>query len=172
MTDIQRTVLLTEIENLNQIIECPQLYLINYFNDLRYLVDKEIVSKQIKLKEDEIGKKKRLNEIWQVLIKKIYSLEKKFICNKIKDVHSIKTELNDLEAFANHAKDLDYLEEKIKQTEGKILMELFENKTILYLKPELNINKRYLFYNDHLNSAYGKLVIFDDVFIRKNAIER
>ena len=60
----EKNQVLKEIEELKQNLEFPNLYLANYFFELRNEVDKEILSKQIKLEDDDENKQK-LNEIWK-----------------------------------------------------------------------------------------------------------
>ena len=55
--------ILNKLDELKQIVELPELYLANHFDELRNEIDKEITSKQMNLVKTEIEKKHELNQI-------------------------------------------------------------------------------------------------------------
>ena len=65
--------MLQKLEDLQIIVEIPNLYLANYFQELRNNVDIEMFSKQMLHNND---KNEAKNEIWKEMISKIYSFEK------------------------------------------------------------------------------------------------
>ena len=85
MNEIKQEELVKNLNDLKKIIEFPQLYLANYFAELRNEVSTEINTKKAKLKDGDEEKKQKLNEIWRKLIEKLDILEKQFINNKITD---------------------------------------------------------------------------------------
>jgi len=91
MDEIKKEEILKQIKDLKQINELPELFIANYFSNLRNKADKEILSKQLNLKaEDE--KFKELNEKWKELISKIDSNEHHYINNKFEtNIETIKT---------------------------------------------------------------------------------
>ena len=138
MDEIKKEELLKQIKDLKQINELPELFIANYFSDLRNKADKEIVSKQINLKvEDE--KFKKLNEIWKELISKIDSNEHHYINNKFEiNIETIKT----IETMLNNQQNINMQEIKdaIDNEEYHLLKKLFQNKTIIFF--DYNIFKR------------------------------
>lgn len=59
-TGITREKLFEKIEKLKEIVELPNIYLENYFSELRNDVDKEFWSKKIEIHNDE-NKQKELD---------------------------------------------------------------------------------------------------------------
>ena len=88
MDEIKKEELLKQIKDLKQINELPELFIANYFSDLRNKADKEILSKQLNLKaEDEKFKKideKRLKKLKErdlpTAIEKQIEINKKIVC--------------------------------------------------------------------------------------------
>ena len=166
MDEITPEQLLKELEHLKDKIELPELYLANYFTELRSKVDEECLTKQIQYENDE-EKKLKLNKIWKELIDRIDSFEKQLIENQINfdqqtlERHdSIKTKLsnNELEI------DLETIKKEINDIETNYLAELFQNKTIdfaLQCVDKIEKNK-----NSKDNLINGKIIVLNDVFIK------
>ena len=134
MDEIKKEELLKQIKDLKQINELPELFIANYFSDLRNKADKEILSKQLNLKaEDE--KFKELNEKWKELISKIDSNEHHYINNKFEtNIETIKT----IETMLNNQQNINMQEIKdaIDNEEYHLLKKLFQNKTIIFFDYE------------------------------------
>lgn len=134
MDEIKKEEFLKQIQDLKQINELPELFIANYFSDLRNKADKEILSKQLNLKaEDE--KFKELNEKWKELISKIDSNEHHYINNKFEtNIETIKT----IETMLNNQQNINMQEIKdaIDNEEYHLLKKLFQNKTIIFFDYE------------------------------------
>ncbi len=87
--------LLNNLAKLNTIIELPNLYLSDYFCNLRNKVDRECALKQQELQNDK-EKKNELDELWKQMISKIDSFEKNCI-RKTYDLDVNKIRINDIE---------------------------------------------------------------------------
>ena len=137
MDEIKKEELLKQIKDLKQINELPELFIANYFSDLRNKADKEILSKQLNLKaEDE--KFKELNEKWKELISKIDSNEHHYINNKFEtNIETIKT-IETIETMLNNQQNINMQEIKdaIDNEEYHLLKKLFQNKTIIFFDYE------------------------------------
>ena len=92
-----------DLDTLKKITEFPNLYLADYFNDLRNKVDKECDPKQQELQND---KEKKRNELWKQMITKIDSFEKNCI-RKIYDFDVIKIRINEIEEILNSEQLID-----------------------------------------------------------------
>ncbi len=73
--------LLTELNELREIVEFPRLYLINYFIDLKNQVDKQFALKQFR--EQNIETNQKLSKTWQKMISFIDLFEKECLNQKI-----------------------------------------------------------------------------------------
>ncbi len=157
-----------EIERLKLILELPKLYLADYFIDLRNRVDKNVVSKLANLQNDD-EKKKKLNEIWQSMIQKIDSFERKCVRNpKIEMSKKNNERLSSIETILtkHEAKNLEDLYEEIETIEISILHQLFRNKTIAFVEIS-NICS-----GETRGLIDYKLIIINDQFIRDKSIEQ
>lgn len=155
-----------DLEELKNVAELPNLYLADYFNEVRNDMDKEIVSKQMKLHDDD-KKVKQLNELWQKMIAEIDQFEKQCIKNKI-DLNTNIQRINSIgEMLSNNKEqvDLEQIKETIEKEEISLMQTLFQNKTIYFfnVKDFLEESKREL--------IDGKLVILNDEAIRKKALK-
>ena len=159
--------MLKDLEELKNIAELTNLYLADYFNEVRNDMDKEIVSKQIKLHDDD-KKVKQLNELWQKMIAETDQFEKQCIKNKI-DLNTNIQRINSIEEMLSNNKepvDLEQIKETIEKEEISLMQTLFQNKTIYFfnVKDFLEESKREL--------IDGKLVLLNDETIRKKALKR
>jgi UDP-N-acetylglucosamine 2-epimerase len=161
MEKTKKEILLDKIEEINQIIELPQLYLANFYSDLRNDVDKEIVFKQYYLKDEDENKQK-LTVAWQEIISEIDSFERQSIQKKY-DLNKNQERINKLKEILidNHTEqNLDEIEKGIQNEKMNLLQNLFQNKSILF---SINETKYYREFIDF------KLVIINDEFISYEA---
>ncbi len=97
--------LLNNLVKLNTIIELPNLYLSDYFCNLRNKVDRECALKQQELQNDK-EKKNELDELWKQMISKIDSFEKNCI-RKTYDLDVNKIRINEIEEILNSEQLID-----------------------------------------------------------------
>ena len=121
MAESKKQQMLIKLDELQLIVEIPNLYLANYFKELRNNVDKEMFSKQM-LHNNDIEKKNEIDQIWLEMISKIYSFEKQCknkdkLQSNLKRIEEIKMTLDD----QNEATDLEKIEDKIKEEEFNLL---------------------------------------------------
>ena len=171
MSEISKDELLKEIERLKLILELPKLYLADYFINLRNTVDKNVVSKLLNLQKDDehSEKKNKLNEIWQLIIQKIDSFEKKCARNpKIENLKEFNERLSTIETvlIKEQNRNLDELQAEIHTIEISILKQLFRNKTIAFVGTTNVCGGENRELIDH------KLIILNDQFISNNSIEK
>ena len=133
MSEIKKHQMLQKLEDLQIIVEIPNLYLANYFQKLRNNVDKEMFPKQI-LQKDDTEMKNKFSEIWIEMISKIDSFEKE--CTKNKDeLQSNLNQINEIRIMLenqNETTTLDKIEDKIQDEELNLFKKLFQNKTIIF----------------------------------------
>ena len=159
MSETTTEELLNDLEALQVIAEMPGLFLANYFINLRNQVDKEIVSKQIKL-NNNFDKLAKLNELWEKMISKIDLFEKNCPRKRFnleahkQSINAIRLKLKE-QAHVN----LSDVKEAINNEEQSLLRTLFQNKTIFFIRGE---TEREL--------SNGQLVISNDVFISPNSM--
>jgi len=129
--------LLTELNELREIVEFPRLYLINYFIDLKNQVDKQFALKQFR--EQNIETNQKLSKTWQNMISFIDLFEKECLNQKMN--HHI-TKLDELEKSQTSN---DSLMKAIVNMKTNILRQLFNNKTIVFLDDKLiQINDHFI----------------------------
>ena len=163
---LKKDELLSELDQLHAIFECPRLYLASYFSDLKADVDIELVKKQQTYQKNaEIIEK--LAKIWKNIISKIESFEKNCICNKLdaetKDsLEAIKAILNDEQTTIS----LEKVKEEISNEKYRMLKQLFQNKTITFVNVE-NILPEY-----ERELIDCKLVLLSDEFISHKKIKQ
>ena len=144
MVESKKQQLLIKLDELQLIVEIPNLYLANYFQELRNKVDIEMFSKQ-KIQNNDIEKKNEIDQIWVEMISEIYSFEKQCknkdkLQSNLKRIEEIKMTLDD----QNEATDLEKIEDKIKEEEFNLLKKLFQNKTIIFDKFFEDVNQKRL----------------------------
>jgi ABC-type branched-subunit amino acid transport system ATPase component len=145
--------LMSDVEKLKEIALLPNLYLANYFMDLRNDVDKELLPQQLNLENNQ-EKKQEINELWKQIIEKIDSFEKQSKRKKI-NLEEYQKRISEIEKVLNENSDfnLDEVETVIENEELKLLENLFQNKTIVWTN--------------------GKLVLLNSDFIsRKSLVKR
>ena len=158
---ITREQIADELEQLTHMAELPDLYLANYFSDLRNEVDKSMCS-QTSQQQDQQNRTK-LNSMWEKMILKINLFEQQCINDKLnleefkKRIDLLQDKLNDKTVT------LEAIHDDIDLEEHKLLQHLFQNKTIIYLNTSNLVN-------ENLNS--GLLIILNDEFIRFKSIEK
>ena len=174
--NLTREVLQVELENLNFLSECPNLYLANHFSDLRARVDIEVATKQ----QTNPEKKEELTEIWQKMIAKIDFYETKYTSihkkrkteqtTTTKRLEEIKTMLIDHDSNI----DLEAIKKEIYNEENNILKHLFENQTIALVQSEDQIcqqnNSNDSDWTDDEELISLKLIILNDEFLNHKAI--
>ncbi len=160
---ITKEKLLNDLAKLNTIIELPNLYLSDYFCNLRYKVDRECALKQQELQNDK-EKKNEIDELWKQMINKIDSFEKNCI-RKTYDLDVNKIRINEIEEIVNSEQliDLKKVQDEIEKEEINLLQNLFQNKSILFRKHE----------QDEVQSKIidGQLIILFDEFIHQRKID-
>lgn len=173
------------LENLKILLELPKLYLSNYFSDLRNQVDKEISLDLIK----EEKKKRQLNKLWKQMIEKIDSFEKQCIKNPITNTEAINQKLDSIEEVLSkqETNNFDEIHQEIIDEEINVLKQLFQNRTIVFVNLNDLCNLHFAFVDKYspcdwsyeATTCYIKknliqrtLLIINDKFIRKDAIER
>ena len=132
MSETKKQQMLKKLEDLKSIVDMPNLFLANYFQELRNNVDKEMFSKQI-LHKNDIEKKNELNQIWIELISKIDSFEKE--CKNKDELQSNSNRIDEIKIILdnkNELTNLEIIEDKILEEEFNLLKKLFQNKTIIY----------------------------------------
>lgn len=166
MIQITREQLLRDLENLKEIVQLPGLYLATYFSDLRNQVDKDIVSNQIRLQNDD-DKLPRLNELWCEMIHEIDAFEKQ--CTQVRhNLNENKVRIDKLETALNesHATySLEQVQETIKKEEFDLLQKLFQNRTVVFVDAKdflLKFERRLI---------DGILVTLNDQFISHKSIK-
>ena len=156
MNQISNVQVKNKLNELNDIIKLPRLYLVNFFFDLRNNVDKEMLTKQFDEKINE-EKKKKLNEIWQQMIAKIYALEKECINNKLNldlKIETIRSLQTNFVQSIQH--DKEYLEH------DQLINTIFTEENSL--RKLLHMNKTIIFWKQ-------KLIIVNDEFLTKKSFE-
>jgi len=156
-TGITREKLFEKIEKLKEIVELPNIYLENYFSELRNDVDKEFWSKKIEIHNDE-NKQKELDRFWEISISKIDSFEQSCIQSSYNSMKT-KTIINEIETMLNNQEtiNLNECDEKIENEKTNFIKELFQNKQILFVNLKDKKNKL--------------LVLLNDEFISKESLE-
>ena len=163
--EITKEKLLNMLDKLKRITELPDLYLADYFDTLRYRVDKECATKQLGLKKDH-AKKKELEELWQKMVAKIDSFEKNCI-RKVYNLNEKKIRINEIEKKLNNEKliDLKTARYEIEKEENYLLQKLFQNKSIFFLKHSNDDNDDFIddyYDNDEENFGHNFNVGYDD----------
>jgi hypothetical protein len=163
---ITKEKILNDLAKLNTIIELPNLYLSDYFCNLRNKVDRECALKQQELQNDK-EKKNELDELWKQMISKIDSFEKNCI-RKTYDLDVNKIRINEIEEIVNSEQLIDLknvkkVQDEIEKEEINLLQNLFQNKSILFRKYE----------QDEVQSKIidVQLIVLFDEFISQETID-
>ncbi len=165
---ITKEELLYDLDKLNRITEFPNLYLADYFNDVRNKIDKECATKQEELK-NVTEKKKELDELWQKMITKIDTFEKNCI-RKIYDLDAIKIRIKEIEKILNNDKLIHFenVQDLIEKEEINLLQKLFQNKSILFRKHSNDDKDEVQSENKIID---GQLIVLVDEFISQKSID-
>jgi len=165
---ITKEELLYDLDKLNRITEFPNLYLADYFNDVRNKIDKECATKQEELK-NVTEKKKELDELWQKMITKIDKFEKNCI-RKIYDLDAIKIRIKEIEKILNNDKLIHFenVQDQIEKEEINLLQKLFQNKSILFRKHSNDDKDEVQSQNKIID---GQLIVLVDEFISQKSID-
>ena len=134
MAESKKQQLLIKLDELQLIVEIPNLYLANYFQELRNKVDIEMLSKQILHNNDNEDIKNEVNQNWKEMISKIYSFEKE--CKNKDKLQSNLKRIDQIRLMLDQNEEtyLDIIEDKIKEEEFEINKKIFQNKTIIFDK--------------------------------------
>jgi len=165
--------LLNNLAKLNTIIELPNLYLSDYFCNLRNKVDRECALKQQELQNDK-EKKNDIDELWKQMISKIDSFEKNCI-RKTYDLDVNKIRINEIEETLNSEQliDLKKVKDEIEKEEINLLQNLFQNKSIFFRKYsheiQLSIENNKIVVQPKIID--GQLIILFDEFIHQRKID-
>ena len=162
-TEITKEKLFNDLNELKDALELPNLYLANYFNGLRNDVDKSVAQKQLTFQNDQ-EKKKQLDELWQQMINKIDTFEKNCTVDSC-DFEPNKKRINEIEAILNTV-NLGEAQYMIEEEEIKLLQDLFQNKSILFIEtnmPRPKVESKLI---------ESSLVIFNDTYISKKSIKK
>jgi len=176
MAEITRDHLLQELEELKDIVELPSIYLADYFRDLRNDVDKVITSKRVDLQSDS-QKLAELSELWKEMIATINSFEQQCI-NRELDLSENMTRLNSIEEMiteSESAANIEAIHDLIENEEINLMKQLFQNKTIIFfvikgILEESETNLVDILEETERKLIYGKLIIINDMAIRKKAL--
>ena len=159
-TEITKEKLFNDLNEIKDALELPNVYLANYFNGLRNDVDKAFVPKQLTFQNDQ-EKKKQLDELWQQMINKIDTFEKNCTVDSC-DFEPNKKRINEIEAILNTV-NLGEAQYMIEEEEIKLLQDLFQNKSILFIETNMQVESKLI---------EGSLVILNNKYISKNSIKK
>ena len=99
--EITKEKIFNDLNELKDALEFPNLYMANYFNDLRNDVDKAFAPKQLEFLHDQ-EKKKQIDDLWQQMINRIDTFEKNCKINSC-NFESNKKRINPLKVnFCSH----------------------------------------------------------------------
>ena len=160
-TEITKEKIFNDLNELKDALEFPNLYMANYFNDLRNDVDKAFAPKQLEFLHDQ-EKKKQIDDLWQQIIAKIDSFEKNGTINSC-NFEPNKKRINEIETILSttNLKEAEYM---IEAEEIKLLQDLFQNKSIMFIKQSTNRK-----FDSKLLEC--SLIILNDTYISKKSIE-
>ena len=159
-TEITIEKLFNDLNELKDALELPNVYLANYFNGLRNDVDKAFAPKQLTFQNDQ-EKKKQLDELWQQMINKIDTFEKNCTVDSC-DFEPNKKRINEIEAILNTV-NLGEAQYMIEEEEIKLLQDLFQNKSILFIETNMQVESKLI---------EGSLVILNNTYISKKSIKK
>ena len=159
-TEIKKEKFLKDLNELKDALEFPNLYMANYFNDLRNDVDKAIAPKQLEFLHDQ-EKKKQIDDLWQQMINRIDTFEKNCTVESC-NFESNKKRINEIEAILNTV-NLGEAQYMIEEEEIKLLQDLFQNKSILFIETNMQVESKLI---------EGSLVILNNTYISKKSIKK
>ena len=160
MTEFKKEELLKEIEELNQTVDYPELFLKNFFKDLRDDIDKEVETKKKNLQKKDKNCTK-LNEIRKEMIIQIDLFEKQCFRTKFR-LGANKQKINEIKALLDNQNtlELSQVKEAIIKEEYDLWQILFLNKTIFFVSVKNFMPKSF---REHLIDF--RLVILNDEFL-------
>ena len=161
-----REKLLHKLRVLNEIAEFPNLYLANYFANVRNEVDNEIALKLLEMKND-IKQKRELNYLWKTMIDKIDSFEKKCM----KDYYDLEINLKRLNEIEKKLRDISLFNEKEDNFENEAAFANFYLLAEEITNEENNLLET-LFQNKTLDWKFGRLFLLNNCFIDKKSLEK
>ena len=129
MVESKTQQMLINLDELQLIVEIPNLFLANYFEELRNNVDIEMFAKQIIHNNDNEDIKNEVNKNWKEMISKIDSIEKE--CKNKDKLQSNLNRIEDLRIMLdnqNEATNLEIIEDKIQEEKLSLFKKLFQNK--------------------------------------------
>jgi len=154
--------LLSALDQLRLTCEIPNLYLSNYFCDLRNQVDKSFAPFQFSRDHgDELRLKSKY--IWLKIINRIYSFEKELFKLKLDRValDELYKQLEFIETMLNNScVDFNTIETRIDQEKEKIHQFILRNKTVFFIQDKrwehqlVIINDAHITEKDVLKSRY------------------
>ncbi len=182
----------SQIESLKQSCNEPillRLAIANHFISLRNELDKEY-KQNLTINQNDLQKIDNLNRIWQNSIKKIESFECQINSYKLSEniLTAACERLKKIEAMildsSSDEKNLNAIDQFIKNEKNQLNKQLFQNKTIFFLDAQQCVDlrlKNYLWQseaqsyetswfeddeNDENNEiTIGKLVLINDEFL-------
>ncbi len=114
----------SKIQKLNEICQVPQLFLTNYFSELKRDVDIQFVAKN----------QPNNTELWRQIINKIESFEKECMKNISLDKEALTKSFNQIESIIERSQpNLENINELIRNVETNIIKCLLRNKTIVFI---------------------------------------
>ena len=115
----------THIDKINEMIECPKLYLVDYFDTAKAKLDADFVTKLSQIKDEDVELKEKTNKKWIQLIEIIDKCQAKCLTNKLSDevINKAKEKLKQIESN----KDDQYAEDKKSRVKDNLESYLLEN---------------------------------------------
>ena len=159
-TEITKEKIFNDLNELKDALEFPNLYMANYFNDLRNDVDKAFAPKQLEFHNDQ-KKKKQIDELWKQMIDRIDTFEKNCTIDSC-NFEPNKKRINEIEAILNTI-NLGEAQYMIEEEEINLLQDLFQNKSILFIETNMQVESKLI---------EGSLVILNDTYISKKSIKK
>ena len=179
-----------------KLLEKPQIYLVNYFSELRSELDSAFIKK--KKQVSNIEKWKKLQENWSLLLNKINEFEKECIQavkltdeiviernSQLQIIKSRMTELKDVlrniskqsniikqgnEAIKKRDELICDINFSLEQLRAKMEQILFLNSTIIFLNKNATTNDK-IFNDLDSDTTVGKLVLIRNQYFTRANIE-
>ena len=137
--EITKESLLKKLNDMKRVACDPDNYIYEFFSELRTQVDLETETKQIEAQGNEeiIA---NLHQINEQIISKINEFEKNYKNTRC-DLEANKLKINEIEKRLNNNETIEFkdIEEEIEIEEYNLLKNLFQNKTIAFMKPSQQI---------------------------------
>lgn len=163
-----------KLNEIKQLIESPQLYLSDFYDNLKTVVDLAFVQKEISVNDNQV--RTDLKNNWLELIQKIETLEKDFTKDSsFKRKYTTNDELDIMKSRINYIESnldsdrvdfwIEYAEEQLATLEKT----LFKNQTLTFIQPTKSVEA--LFKKMNKNTTCGKLIIISNGYFSKNSIQ-